>query len=145
MARIIRRKTKDLEKKTPVWGFIHGDVLPTNVRCTGDPPRASWYDFEFCGMGWRAWDVASWRCFQLLAGWKGYSATQSWKAFQRGYGSVRSLEQREKEAIPALIAARLIMITGLHAWLADIRGHFVYGVRILKKRLALLDGILPKQ
>jgi len=141
-ARRIHRRLARLPRTSPGWGILHGDAIPTNVRFAGTPPAAAWYDFEFCGIGWRAHDIASFRHFQLYANWDDAGARAVWRAFLRGYSSVRPIASWERRAIPVLTASRQLWIAGLHAWFCGQYGHKYFGPAVLAQRLGLLRKLV---
>jgi Ser/Thr protein kinase RdoA (MazF antagonist) len=47
-----------LPKKPPFYGLIHGDAIRANAQ-VADDGNVTVLDFDFCGPGWRAYDVAS--------------------------------------------------------------------------------------
>jgi len=45
-------------KEPPAYGLIHGNVIRANALVGGDA-TVTVLDFDFCGRGWRAYDIAS--------------------------------------------------------------------------------------
>ena len=58
-----------LPKEPPAYGVIHGDVIRANAL-VGDDGTVTVLDFDFCGIGWRAYDVASY-----LLNYNGFAVT----------------------------------------------------------------------
>src|SRR5215472_5935387 len=111
-------------------GFCHGDVHGDNAHIDGD--TVTLFDFDCCGSGWRAYDIAvfRWRWGDDEAG------DRRWAAFLEGYRSVRPIGEADLGAVPLFVAARAIWLRGLHAgntadwgrsWLND-----AYWDRLLK-------------
>ena len=57
-AEILQAKIPELSKEKLSYGMIHGDVIRANAL-VADDGRVTILDFDFCGFGWRAYDVAS--------------------------------------------------------------------------------------
>ena len=91
-------------------GFCHGDFHGGNVLVENGV--ATLLDFDDCGMGWIAYDLASflWAC-------QGYEPAQReaiWADFLQGYEQVKPLGDADRQAIEALILVREIWALG--AW-----------------------------
>lgn len=97
----IGREIEALPREGPGYGLIHGDVIPTNVLMQQDG-RLALLDFDFCGLGWRAFDVATFlRDAETQAG-----SETTGGAFLAGYQDVRPLAAWERSALPIFMAAR---------------------------------------
>jgi Ser/Thr protein kinase RdoA (MazF antagonist) len=82
------------------WGIIHGDPFSANARITPDN-QVTWYDFDFCGFGWRALDLA-----HAYASAQDHKDPRSvWNAFLKGYRSQRSINESDLAVMPFLSAA----------------------------------------
>ncbi|MER7243718.1 phosphotransferase [Kribbella sp. NPDC000426] len=94
VARILTgiRPRKDLPRQ-----IIHGDFAPTNVLMVGDRVTAI-LDFETCGPGYRAMDLAVGSYFFGNFG----QPTAASEAFRRGYLSRYPLTDAELNALPDL-------------------------------------------
>src|SRR5262249_8855231 len=79
----VRRQVADLAGDL-AWGFCHGDYHGWNVHVAEDG-SATVFDFDGCGPGWRAYDLATFRHSLGLDPKK--SAT--WPAFLAGYAEPR--------------------------------------------------------
>ena len=86
-----------LPREAPGYGLVHGDVIPTNVL-VGPDGALTLLDFDFCGPGWRAFDVATY--LHVRSDERGGAA--SGPAFLSGYQEVRPLEDWERGGDPAL-------------------------------------------
>ncbi len=89
-------------------GFCHGDLYPANAYIT-DNHVVTLFDFDCCGMGWRAYDLAVFR-YEMVR-----EPADLWDAFLNGYQSEHPVSQREVDAIPWLVALRTIWHMGLYA------------------------------
>ncbi len=110
VATILRPRLEALPRESPFYGLIHGDVIPSNAQVTPDGQIAL-LDLDFCGYGWRAYDVATYlgeaRYFRA-----GVAVAE---AFQAGYEEVRPLQGWEKAALADLEAARHIFALSVPA------------------------------
>jgi Ser/Thr protein kinase RdoA (MazF antagonist) len=90
-------------------GFCHGDFHGDNAHIDGD--IVTMFDFDCCGPGWRAYDIAvfRWRWGEDAAG------DGRWAAFLEGYRSLRPIGDADLAAVPLFVAARAIWLRGLHA------------------------------
>mgnify|MGYP000182659935 CR=1 FL=1 len=112
VAERVRHRLSELPRGAPDYGYCHGDLHPGNVRfdTSGQPTL---FDFDFCGDGWRAYDLAVflWNTFgeRRPRRWR----ESRWRAFLRGYREVRPLPEGLDEAVPLFLAARQIWFIGL--------------------------------
>jgi len=108
----------ELERLAPEdRGFCHGDVHEWNVHMS-DSRIVTFFDFDFCGVGWRAYDLATLR---WSARWQ-KQETQIWDSFLKGYQETRILEPSDLKAIPLLVAIRQVWLMGHHAGESRYRG-----------------------
>ena len=92
-----------------VFGLIHADLRLANLMVDGDTLTA--IDFDDCGFGWWAYDLASALSFietdprlpDLIAAWV------------QGYTRIAPLRPEDRAMIPSLIFLRRVLLT---AWLA---------------------------
>jgi Ser/Thr protein kinase RdoA (MazF antagonist) len=83
-------------------GPLHGDVYPGNVHCTPEG-MLTWFDFDLCGEGWYAYDLAAFRMNLRVGRWPD---TDMWPAFLGAYEERRALRPMERAALPVLGAVR---------------------------------------
>ncbi len=100
------------------WGPIGGDFHPSNTRFdeANDP---TFFNFDLCGYGWRAFDIAS---FLLNANLMLKSSELS-EAFFAGYYSVRPLSRNEHASIAHFLTLRRIWLTGTFAGVEGVVGY----------------------
>ncbi len=99
-----------LPRAKPLYGMIHGDVIRANAQ-VADDGAVTILDFDLCGPGWRAYDVASY-----LAVIRGLpEEKESEQAFLSGYEGVRPLTVEERAALPLFEAVRVIFSVGIPA------------------------------
>ena len=126
------------------WGIIHGDPLSGNARITSDN-QVIWYDFEFCGFGWRALDLAH-----------AYASAQDhednsglvWNAFLKGYRSKRPIGETDLAAMPFLSAAADLWSMSINLVKGPIEGFecfddgfFDNRLKWLRESVAIYRGI----
>lgn len=106
----LRSKITALPTTLPGYSFIHGDLIPSNILIQADGSLAL-IDFDFCGIGLRAFDVATY--LNELRFWE--AAPELAGIFVEAYQEVRPLAAWELAALPALEAARTIFALGIPA------------------------------
>nr|WP_238362594.1 phosphotransferase [Actinopolymorpha pittospori] len=88
----IRRRIRAFDPGPGGWGIVHGDVQPLNHHFTEDG-QITWFDFDLCGYGWRAYDIA-------------YYYTRIPSPLRapvvEGYESIRPLSRTEHKMLPTL-------------------------------------------
>jgi Ser/Thr protein kinase RdoA (MazF antagonist) len=84
------------------YGLIHGDLHKGNVFLDVRD-RPTLFDFDHCGYGWRAYDLAV--C-------KGSLADEAWEAFLGAYQALRPLSEAELQMIPIFRKIRPIWDKG---------------------------------
>lgn len=120
-----------------VFGLIHADLRLANLMVQGD--RLTAIDFDDCGFGWWAYDLASAVSFietdprlpDLIARWC------------EGYDRVTPLRASDRAMIPALIFLRRVLLTAWLATRADSdTGQALGGPGYTAGTLELADGFL---
>lgn len=91
-------------------GFCHGDLHGSNAHIAKHHTLTV-FDFDCCGVGWRAYDIAVFRWAARLRG----KEQERWPSFLRGYGEERSLSDMDIQATPYFVAIRQLWLLGLHA------------------------------
>jgi Ser/Thr protein kinase RdoA (MazF antagonist) len=115
------------------WGIIHGDPLSANARITSDN-QVTWYDFEFCGFGWRALDLA-----HAFASAQDHTNSASvWNAFLEGYRSKRPISETDLAAMPFLSAAADIWSMSINLVKGPIDGFECFDDRFFDSRFKWL-------
>jgi Ser/Thr protein kinase RdoA (MazF antagonist) len=88
----IRRRIRAFDPGPGGWGIVHGDVQGLNHHFAEDG-HITWLDFDFCGYGWRTYDIA-------------YYYTRIPEPVRepviKGYESVRALSRTEHEMLPTM-------------------------------------------
>jgi Ser/Thr protein kinase RdoA (MazF antagonist) len=101
LARKLKQRIKALAGQGLDWGVIHGDATERNAYVT-DSYGATFFDFDYSGNGWRAYDLAAF----LMHARKAENAEAVWLAYIRGYLERRTLGEADRAAIPLMLAAR---------------------------------------
>ena len=127
LAAYLKHQLKDLPRKAPEYGFIHADIPNIHVNPQNE---LTLFDFDCCGWGWRAYDIAVvlWILRKGERGAKSGSNTRKWNQLLRSYQSVRPLSSRELTAIKAFVPIRHIWLMGLHVGTARFHGRNMNGV-----------------
>jgi Ser/Thr protein kinase RdoA (MazF antagonist) len=110
-AALLSRRLSTLPRDLPGYGLIHGDVIPSNIL-VAPGGTLTLLDFDFCGPGWRVFDVATY----LHAVGERQVPEPSGLAFLAGYEAVRPLPAWEREAIPLFVAVREVFRLGNWGW-----------------------------
>lgn len=86
-----------LPQTAPYWTVCWGDPHSGNVHFTADQ-QPTLFDFDQCGYGWRAFDIAKFYQVSLQAGLR----RQVRDAFVAGYQSIAPLSRQELDSLQAL-------------------------------------------
>jgi Ser/Thr protein kinase RdoA (MazF antagonist) len=99
------------------YGIIHADLHRGNTN-VGDDGRFVTFDFDHCGFGLRAYDLAEF--------YRGPDAPAEerdrWTAVLAGYQQVRPMDPAEVDGLPALVACRALWDIGDWLGAADRNG-----------------------
>ena len=114
----LRRYVVDHDNLT--LGFCHGDLNSSNVHFERD--RATTIDFDCCGWGWLAGDIAGFARGIALHRMPGREIQTLIESFLRGYESERTIAPVDREALPAFMLIQRIWVAALH-----LDGHHRWG------------------
>lgn len=134
LAERLRRRiagTADLET-----GFCHGDLHGQNA-CHADAAFTV-YDFDCCGWGYRAYDLAVFLWASALGEQPPERVETMGRAFLQGYLRHRPLAPADIAAIPAFVAIRQVWLIGLHIGIADRFGWGWLNARYFDRQLKVL-------
>lgn len=101
----IRPQIAALPTTAPQFGYCHGDTGANNAHVDAEG-RVTFFDFDFCGLSWRAYDLAT-----FLSG----ESTAVTDALLQGYQTVRLLTEQECAALPLFQIAQSIWMLGTRA------------------------------
>ncbi|WP_253274154.1 homoserine kinase [Myxosarcina sp. GI1] len=96
----IEQQLDSLPREAPYWSVCWGDPHSGNVHFTADD-RATLFDFDQCGYGWRAFDLAKFLEISLRVG----IDRKTREAFFSGYQEVQDLSEAELNSLQALTKA----------------------------------------
>jgi Ser/Thr protein kinase RdoA (MazF antagonist) len=108
VAAAVGEELRHLERAGLDAGPCHGDPHGFNLHVAPDG-RVVPFDFDFCGPGWRAHDLAVFRWWQRTQ----RQPEGVWESFLRGYAGRRPLGDADLAAVPPLVAARHLWLLGL--------------------------------
>ena len=130
----IRPAIAALPAAAPAWGLCHGDTGPSNVLVARDG-KLTLIDFNFCGPGWRAHD---------LAAFFNDASPESAMAFGEGYQSVRELLPEEREAIIPLQAAHLLWVLGMRMRYLNEWGSWIFTDQRVIQTFQKIEGLVDR-
>ncbi|WP_441958078.1 phosphotransferase enzyme family protein [Paenibacillus sp. TAF43_2] len=96
------------------FGICHGDLHGnTNVAFT-ENGTLTHYDFDICGYGWRAYDIAEFRLAREIHSRHDKEEVERlWDAFICGYREIRSIGENDIQAVPIFVALRQLWLFSL--------------------------------
>jgi Ser/Thr protein kinase RdoA (MazF antagonist) len=98
-------------------GFCHGDLHGWNANID-DEGVVTFYDFDCCGTGWRAYDIAVFKWSSMLHG----TEKDAWPAYLEGYRQCRNLSEIDLSAVRLFVPLRHIWTMGLNTLIAKFFG-----------------------
>jgi Ser/Thr protein kinase RdoA (MazF antagonist) len=116
LATTLAERLDELHMSGLEQGLCHGDVQGGNAHLAPDG-TLTFFDFDVCGLGWRAYDIAVF-CWgaalgKVRLGWEARTVDGLRAAYLSGYEAVRPLRPVEQEAIDALVLLRQYWYLGL--------------------------------
>ncbi len=129
-------KLSGLLEKLPLekleLGFCHGDFHGANAHL--EAGQVTFFDFDCCGFGWRAYDIAVFRWCARLNG----KEKERWPAFLRGYREARSLNDLDVQATDIFVAVRHLWLLDLHIRMGGDAGYGFLNDRYFDRALEFL-------
>ena len=101
-----------------IWGTIGGDFHTANTF-VNPKQELSFINFDLCGYGWFAYDIAVFLLNTELLN----RPVELSEAFFAGYFAVRPLAPEEHEAIESFMTLRRVWLTGSFAMSGGFAGH----------------------
>lgn len=101
----IRPKIAALSMAAPAYGLCHGDVGAANVHVSDDG-QLTLFDFDFCGPGWRAYDIGNFLTDE---------SEDTAGEFLAGYEEIRPIPQDERDTLPMFQILQSIWVLGVRA------------------------------
>ena len=102
-------RIQDLPASALMCGVCHGDFQRKNTRIS-EAGVVTTFDFDHCGLGWHAYDLAVFRPASLDP-----AQETLWHAFLDGYMAERHLSEVDRAAIPLFVASIRIHTMGFFA------------------------------
>jgi Ser/Thr protein kinase RdoA (MazF antagonist) len=113
MAVAVKAKLAGLSDEAPQYGMCHGDIYGGNIRFEADNQPVL-FDFDFCGMGWRAYDISMY-AFPFGMGCDEQKFEQRERRkhdFLDGYNEIRTMNEAEIHSIACFIPFRRMFNMG---------------------------------
>ena len=110
LAERLRNRLVGLPLETLEQGFCHGDFHGGNAHLAQDD-TVTFFDFDCCGWGWRAYDIAVFRWEARLS----EKEKERWPPFLHGYREKRHISESDLHATSDFVALRHFWLLGLHA------------------------------
>lgn len=118
----------------PDWGFCHGDAAHINLRVHGH--RVYFFDFEWCGPGWRIYDLAT---YIWSAHYVAHVRNFRWRALLQGYLQERPHCAASAEFIPLFVVLRHFWFASQCIGLAPHVGANIVGDRFFENLLTFCE------
>ena len=126
----------ELDNAQGVYGLCIGDVSPTNFHI--DNNKITVFDFDQCGYGYRAFEIG-----KFFSSVRNHNEKQEITGgFLKGYQSIRSLNQLEKEAIPLFEIISVIWVMSIQVANVDRIGYKYLEKPAWDKRLSDLKNLV---
>lgn len=119
LAAELKKQISNLNLQGDAWGVIGGDFHGYNQHFD-ERDNPTLFDFDLCGYGWRAYDLAVFRWLQV----SDFDVVRNyfqalirgrlllWKKFIQGYQTIRKLSSDELKVIPLFVRVRQIWLMG---------------------------------
>ncbi|NJK78544.1 MAG: phosphotransferase [Chloroflexaceae bacterium] len=114
----LRQSIRCLSQHNAEYGIVHGDFYWNNLHFAGN--NITLFDFDYCGYGWRIWDIAAWRANARM--YDCHISNQFMDAFLSGYQSIRALTELERLSLPAFEKMTVIWVLGVWSASIDVLG-----------------------
>jgi Ser/Thr protein kinase RdoA (MazF antagonist) len=116
LAAAVTERVAVLQSRGLDYGVCHGDAQGGNAHITEDG-TITFFDFDVCGMGWRAYDIAVFFWGAALGhvrlGWDVQKVERLCAAYLSGYQARRPLGRVDEEAIAVCVVLRQFWYLGL--------------------------------
>lgn len=123
-------------------GFCHGDFKGWNAHITEDK-IITFFDFDCCGWGWQAYDIAVFRSAAAIGRMRLKSREiedECWSQFLKGYKILHTLKSNDVKSIPIFVPIRQIWRMGLHIANAQDWGYSFLGEHYFDRIIKFLKG-----
>lgn len=127
----------ELPNSPPAYGICVGDVHSGNAHFN-EQNQPTLFDFDQCGYGWRAFDIA--KFIHVAITWKIDGTVRNF--FLEGYQAIRQLDIAELASVPIFIKAAHIWVMGISASVVgDVLPYEWFTNEWLDRRLAILKNL----
>ena len=134
LAERLRTQIQQFATQGLAWGVCHGDCHTSNDHID-DNQIITFFDFDCCSAGWRAYDLAIMRWNEGF--YQMDPDDTLWQAFLKGYTEHRPVADTDLASIPTFVAVREIWHMALIAWLQPASGSQGFD-KIMQRTLRLL-------
>ncbi len=131
----LEQSLSQLPQDSPYWVVCWGDPHSGNVHFTPDG-QLTLFDFDQCGYGWRAFDIAKFFQTSLRTGMS-YAVRN---AFLEGYESVLPLHKQELQLLPELVQVAHLWGWAIRLKAAQIHSYNQLDGRYFNQRLHQLKS-----
>jgi Ser/Thr protein kinase RdoA (MazF antagonist) len=133
LASTLKNTFTSLPLSAPYYGIIGGDFHGGNNFFSEDN-QITFFDFDLCGYGWRAYDLAIFLWSVKLND----GIETMWTSVLQGYEEVRPLSDIERASLPALVKVRSLWLMGSHTTYVDKFGDAWLGDRYWEQHIGHL-------
>lgn len=129
----IRGQLQDLPQEQPYWSICWGDPHSGNAHFT-ENNQVTLFDFDQCGYGWRAFEIAKFLQTSLRTG----MSKKSRDAFLEGYQTVQTITSQEFDRLQAFTQTAHIWMWAISLTNAKIHNFCQLDTSYFSHRLAQL-------
>ena len=133
-ARLLK-SMQDIHHQSKDYGLCHGDFHGWNAHSSEG--IVTFFDFDDCGYGWRAYDLAVFRWDARLE----EKESERWEAFVKGYKSKRDIADSDLALTTVFVAIRDIWLMGEHMANAKDFGRGWMDDEYIDERIKFLKAI----
>ncbi|AIE73412.2 MULTISPECIES: phosphotransferase [unclassified Synechocystis] len=132
----IKTQLKTIPTHVPYWTICWGDPHSGNVHFTAED-QMMLFDFDQCGMGWRAFDIAKFLQVSMQSG----LGRNIRDAFLSGYNSIAPLTVLEENCLQALTQTAFIWSWAIHVQTLKLSDYSRLHSGYFKRRLETLQQL----
>ncbi|MBP1993050.1 phosphotransferase [Paenibacillus eucommiae] len=142
LAMRLKQKIMDHLGKGLDWGICHGDLHGNTNAAFTDDGQLTHYDFDICGYGWRAYDIAEFRLAREIHSRDNKDEVERlWAAFLDGYRDIRHFSENDVDAVPIFVALRQLWLFGLCLSEAEFSGIADYDAGFIDSKVAYFRNL----
>ncbi|MDW6005417.1 phosphotransferase enzyme family protein [Vibrio mangrovi] len=118
------------------WGLCHGDAHAGNARISGE--QLFFFDFDFCGPGWRLYDLATY-CWASMLRWQPEECRQ---AFLQGYLTQGNLPPQSIDLLKEFVILRQLWFLGYELERQNIVGCGYFSTEYFSHHIGFLKYLM---